>query len=63
MTDVTSDELTTDMRVRDPKGNLATVRSVLATGAPSMCRVVLTDGDGYRHEVVCSRKRRWKVVS
>ena len=63
VTDVSSDELTIDMRVRDPQGELATVQSVLPTGAPSMCRVVLTDGDGYRREVVCSRKQLWKVVS
>jgi hypothetical protein len=61
--DVASDELTVDMHVRDPQGNLATVRAVLATGAPSMCRVVLADGDGYRREIVCSRKHRWKVES
>src|SRR5262249_54189841 len=63
VTGVTSDELTTEMRVRDPQGNLATVRSVFATGAPSMCRVVLTDGDGYRRDVVCNRAQRWEVVS
>jgi hypothetical protein len=60
---VASDELTVDMHVRDPQGHLATVRAVLATGAPSICRVVLTDSDGYRHDIVCSRKQRWVVVS
>jgi len=63
VTDVSSDELTIDMHVRDPQGELVTVQSVLPTGAPSMCRVVLTDGYGYRREVVCSRTQRWKVVS
>jgi len=60
---VASDELIVDMHVRDPQGHPAAVQAVLATGAPSMCRVVLTDGDGYRREIVCSRKRRWEVVS
>ena len=62
-TNAMSDEPTMGMRVRDPQGNLATVRSVLGSGAPSMCRVVLTDRDGYRREIACTREQRWEVVS